>query len=165
MILGMSLSAFTTLHVIISLIAIATGLVVLAAMLRAERLGKWTAIFLATTILTSVTGFMFPIAGFTPALALGAISLVILALAVAARYAFHLVGPWRWIYVVTALAALYLNCFVLVVQMFRKLPALHALAPTESEPPFQIAQGALLVLFIVLGALAARRFHTAPATR
>jgi hypothetical protein len=164
MILGMSLSAFTTLHVIISLIAIATGLVVLAAMLRAERLGKWTAIFLATTILTSVTGFMFPIAGFTPALALGAISLVILALAVAARYAFHLVGPWRWIYVVTALAALYLNCFVLVVQMFRKLPALHALAPTESEPPFQIAQGALLVLFIVLGALAARRFHTAPAT-
>ncbi len=165
MILGMSLSAFTTLHVIISLIAIATGLVVLAAMLRAERLGKWTAIFLATTILTSVTGFMFPIAGFTPALALGAISLVILAIAVAARYAFHLVGPWRWIYVVTALAALYLNCFVLVVQMFRKLPALHTLAPTESEPPFQIAQGALLVLFIVLGALAARRFHTAPATR
>lgn len=165
MILGMSLSAFTTLHVIISLIAIATGLVVLAAMLRAERLGKWTAIFLATTILTSVTGFMFPIAGFTPALALGAISLVILALAVAARYAFHLVGPWRWIYVVTALAALYLNCFVLVVQMFRKLPALHTLAPTESEPPFQIAQGALLVLFIVLGFLATRRFHTAPATR
>jgi hypothetical protein len=165
MILGMSLSTFTTLHVIISLIAIATGLVVLAAMLRAERLGKWTAIFLATTILTSVTGFMFPIAGFTPGLALGAISLVILAIAVAARYAFHLVGAWRWIYVATAVAALYLNCFVLVVQMFRKLPALHALAPTESEPPFQIAQGALPVVFIVLGFLATRRFHPAPATR
>lgn len=159
MILGMSISTFTTLHVVISLIGIATGLFVLAGMLGSKRLGAWTAVFLATTVLTSVTGFLFPTSGFTPALGVGYLSLVILALALAALYVFHLAGAWRWIYVATAVTALYLNCFVLVVQMFQKFPTLHALAPNQSEPPFQIAQGLLLVAFIALGILAARRFH------
>lgn len=159
MILGMSIPAFTTLHVVISLIGIATGLLVVAGMLNSSRLGRWTAVFLATTVLTSATGFLFPTSSFTPAQGVGYLSLVILAVALAARYVFHLVGTWRRIYVATAVTALYLNCFVLVVQMFQKFPALHALAPNQSEPPFQIAQGLLLLAFIVLGILAARRFH------
>jgi phosphoglycerol transferase MdoB-like AlkP superfamily enzyme len=159
MTLGLSISAFTTLHVIISLIGIVTGLLVLAGMFGSHRLSFWTAIFLLTTILTSVTGFMFPSSGFTPAQGFGYLSLVLLAIAVLGLYVFHLSGAWRWIYVATAVTALYLNCFVLVVQMFQKLPSLHALAPNQSEPPFQIAQGLLLVAFIVLGILAARRFH------
>lgn len=159
MILGMSIPAFTMLHVIISLIAIATGLLVLAAMLKSDHLSGLTAIFLITTVLTSVTGFLFPLSTFTPAQAFGYLSLVLLAIALAALYVFHLAGAWRKIYVATALAALYLNCFVLVVQMFQKLPRLNALAPNQSEPPFQIAQGLLLLAFIVLGVMAARRFH------
>lgn len=162
MILGMSLSAFTTLHVVISLIAIVTGLVALAGMLASSRPGFWTLIFLVTTVLTSVTGFMFPISGFTPAIGVGILSLVLLALALAGLYAFHLHSAWRWIYVVTAAAALYLNCFVLVVQMFQKLAPLNVLAPTQSEPPFQIAQAMLLAAFVVFGILAARRFHPEP---
>ena len=110
-------------------------------------------------MLTSVTGFLFPMSGFTPAQGFGYLSLVVLAIALAALYVFHLAGAWRWIYVATAVTALYLNCFVLVVQMFQKLPAMNALAPNQSEPPFQIAQGLLLLAFIVLGVLAARRFH------
>jgi hypothetical protein len=159
MILGMSIPTFTTVHVVISLIGIAAGLWVLAGMLSSNRLGLWTAIFLATTVLTSVTGFLFPVSGFTPAQGVGYLSLVVLAIALAALYVFHLAGAWRWIYVATSVTALYLNCFVLVVQMFQKFPALHALAPNQSEPPFQIAQGLLLLAFIVLGVLAARRFH------
>jgi hypothetical protein len=159
MILGISIPAFTTVHVIISLIGIAAGLLVLAGMLNANRLSGLTAIFLLTTVLTSVTGFLFPSSGFTPAQAFGYLSLVLLAIALAALYVFHLAGAWRWIYVATAVTALYLNCFVLVVQMFQKLPAINALAPNQSEPPFQISQGLLLLAFIVLGILAARRFH------
>ncbi|MFM9848157.1 MAG: hypothetical protein ACKVP3_13470 [Hyphomicrobiaceae bacterium] len=155
----MSIPAFTTLHVVISLIGIAAGLLVLAGMLTSNRLSLWTAIFLVTTVLTSVTGFLFPSSGFTPAQAFGYLSLLILAIALAALYVFHLAGAWRWIYVATAVTALYLNCFVLVVQMFQKLPTLNALAPNQSEPPFQIAQGLLLLAFIVLGVLAARQFH------
>jgi hypothetical protein len=159
MTLGMSLDAFTLLHVIISLVAIVGGLIVLAAMLGSQQSGFWTGIFLLTTVLTSVTGFMFPFTGFTPALAVGALSLVLLLVAIAGLYLFHLEGAWRWIYVATAMAALYLNCFVLVVQSFQKIAGLNALAPTQSEPPFQIAQGLLLAAFVVLGILAARRFH------
>ncbi len=159
MILGMSISAFTTVHVIVSLIAIATGLIVLIAMLSSNRLSRLTGIFLLTTVLTSATGFLFPSSGVSPAQAFGYLSLVLLAIALAALYGFHLAGAWRWIYVATAVTSLYLNCFVLVVQMFQKFPALHALAPNQSEPPFQIAQGVLLLAFIVLGVLAARRFH------
>lgn len=159
MILGMSIATFTTVHVVISLIGIATGLLVLTGMLSSNRLSLWTAVFLVTTVLTSVSGFLFPSSGFTPAQGFGYLSLLLLAIALAALYVFHLADAWRWIYVATAVTALYLNCFVLIVQMFQKLPTLNALAPNQSEPPFQIAQGLLLLAFIVLGALAARRFH------
>jgi hypothetical protein len=161
MIIGLLIENFTILHVAISLIAIAAGLVVLVGMLRAARLPGWTALFLVTTVLTSVTGFMFPISGFTPGLGTGAISIVVLAVALAALYAKHLNGTWRWIYVITALAALYLNVFVLIVQSFQKVPALQKLAPTQSEPPFLIAQVAALIMFLALGAMATRKFRPA----
>jgi hypothetical protein len=163
MMLGLSLSAFTTLHVVISLIGIVSGLVVCYGMLASQRPGGWTALFLATTILTSVTGFMFPIGGLTPGLVVGAISLVLLAIALLALYGFRLAGSWRWIYVATALAALYFNVFVGVVQAFQKLSVLQPLAPTQSEPPFAVAQLVVLALFLALGFLAARRFHPAAA--
>jgi len=159
MIAGLSIENFTILHTAISLIAIASGLIVLAGMLRARRLPGWTAVFLVTTLLTSVTGFMFPINGLTPAIVFGLISIVILAIALAALYLKHLSGAWRWIYVTTALVALYLNVFVLIVQCFQKLPALQKLAPTQSEPPFLIAQAAALIAFLILGAMAARKFR------
>ena len=163
MILGMSFETFTQVHVVISLIAIVTGIVVALAMVGGRELPALTAIFLATTVLTTLTGFLFPITAFTPALAVGAISTVILAIALVALYAFRLAGHWRWIYVVTAMAALYLNVFVLVVQSFQKLEVLQPLAPTQSEPPFVAAQGAVLVVFIVLGILATMRYRPAPA--
>ncbi|HEX3710754.1 MAG TPA: hypothetical protein VHV56_12825 [Pseudolabrys sp.] len=163
MILGLSTHAFTVVHVIISLIGIASGLIVVFGMLGSRRLGNWTALFLLTTILTSVTGFFFPIHGVTPALTVGVISLVILAVALLARYVKHLVGAWRWIWVVTAVAALWFNTFVLVVQSFLKLPALHALAPNGNEPPFLIAQAAVLIVLVVLGVIAVLKFRPAPA--
>jgi hypothetical protein len=159
MIAGLSIENFTILHTAISLIAIASGLIVLAGTLRARRLPGWTAVFLVTTILTSVTGFMFPISGLTPAIVFGLISIVILVIALAALYLKHLSGAWRWIYVTTALMALYLNVFVLIVQSFQKLPALQKLAPTQSEPPFLIAQAVALIAFLILGAMAARKFR------
>lgn len=159
MILGLSISTFTTLHVVISLIGIASGFVVLNAMLSSKKPSGWIALFLATTILTSATGFMFPIADLTPALIFGLLSIAVLAVALLAYYQMHLRGPWRWLYIVTALVALYLNTFVAVVQSFQKIPLLSALAPTQSEAPFLIAQTALLVLFLVAGYLALRRFH------
>ena len=159
MMLGLSLSAFTTLHVIISLIAIAAGFLVLYQLLNSQFSPPWTALFLATTVLTSVTGFMFPITGFTPAHGFGIISLVLLAAAIFALYVRHLAGVWRGVYVVTALLSLYLNVFVLVVQGFQKVPALNALAPKGSEPPFAIAQGIVLVAFVVLIYLALKRFR------
>lgn len=162
MILGLSLETFTILHVIITLIAIAAGFVVVIGMLGSKRLPGWTALFLLMTILTSVTGFMFPIHGFTPALGVGIISMVLLAIALLALYAKHLTGAWRWIYVVTAVTALWFNFFVLIVQSFQKISFLHVLAPTQSnEPAFLIAQSAALVIFLVLGALAAVRFRPA----
>ena len=159
MIAGLSIENFTILHVAISLIGIVSGLIVLFGMLGARRLPGWTALFLATTVLTSVTGFMFPINGLTPAIVVGLISIVILAIALMALYVKHLSGAWRWIYVTTALAALYFNVFVLIVQSFQKVPALQKLAPTQSEPPFSVTQGVVLVAFLVLGTMAARRFR------
>ena len=161
MIIGRSIQNFTLLHVAITLVAIASGLIVLFGMLGAHRLPGWTALFLVTTVLTSVSGFMFPIHGFTPALGVGTISLVILAIALLALYSKHLAGPWRWIYVATAVTALWFNVFVLIAQSFQKLPALQALAPTQSEPPFLISQGVALAAFLVLGVLAASRFRPA----
>jgi hypothetical protein len=158
MILG--LQPFTFAHVLISLVAIATGFVVLFGMLNAKRLEGWTSIFLVTTVATSLTGFGFPIDIILPSHIVGIISLVVLAVAIIARYAFRLAGPWRVVYVIGAGIALYLNVFVLVVQLFRKVPALNALAPTQSEPPFALTQGAVLVVFVVLVAAAAMRFRS-----
>ena len=157
MILGMT--PFTLFHVILSLIGIVTGLVVLSGLLKSENWPGWTFIFLLTTVATSVTGFLFPFSGFTPAIGVGIISMVFLILAIAALYAFRLAGSWRWVYVVCAIVSLYLNVFVLVAQSFQKIPALNALAPTQSEPPFAITQGIVLVLFIIAGFLSLRRFH------
>jgi hypothetical protein len=159
MIAGLSIENFTILHVAISLVAIVSGLIVLAGMLQANMLPGWTALFLVSTILTSVTGFMFPISGLTPGIVFGLISVVILAIALTALYLRRLAGAWRWIYVVTALIALYLNVFVLIVQSFQKVPALQKLAPTQSEPPFQIVQGVVLAAFVIFGILAVRRFR------
>jgi hypothetical protein len=159
MMLGMSLSTFTLIHVVISLVGIASGLVVLYGLLTGKRLDRWTALFLLTTVLTSVTGFGFPFDHLLPSHKVGIISLVLLALAIVARYALHMAGAWRWIYTVCAVMALYLNIFVLVVQSFEKVPALKTLAPTQSEPPFLVAQLIVLALFIVLGIFAVRKFH------
>jgi hypothetical protein len=159
MILGMSVEAFTLLHVIITLVAIGSGLVAVGGMFASHRLPGTTALFLFTTVLTSVTGFLFPIHGFTPALGVGILSCVILAVALFAFYGKHLVGAWRWIYVITAIASLYLNVFVLIVQSFMKVPALAALAPTQSEPPFAITQVAVLVTFILIGLIAGVKFR------
>ena len=164
MIIGMSIHAFTLVHVVITLIAIVSGLIVVFGMLGSHRLAGWTALFMLTTVLTSVTGFMFPIHGMTPALAVGIVSMVVAAIALLALYGKHLSGAWRWIYIVAAIAALWFNVFVLIVQSFQKLPFLHALAPTQSnEPPFIIAQTAALVLLVVIGIIAAIKFRPLPA--
>ena len=162
MIAGLSVENFTNLHVAISLIGIVSGLIVLAGMLRARRLPGWTALFLVTTILTSVTGFMFPISGLTPGIVFGLISVVILVIALNALYVKRLAGAWRWIYVTTALIALYLNVFVLIVQSFQKVPALQKLAPTQSELPFSVTQGVVLAAFLILGIMAVGRFRPSP---
>ncbi len=159
MILGMSIATFTTVHVILSLIGIASGIVVLFGMLGGKRLHGLTAIFLATTVLTSVTGFLFPHDRLLPSHIVGIISLVALALAILALYVYGLAGSWRWIYVATAVVALYLNVFVAVVQAFQKLPAVRSLAPTQSEPPFLIAQAVVLAIFVVLGGIALKAFR------
>ena len=146
-------------HVILSLIGILSGLVFLYGLMTGSLSGVWTAVFLSTTILTSLSGFPLEPFGFDPPRAVGVISLVLLALAVAAYYAFHLAGAWRWIFVGSTVAALYLNVFVGVVQAFMKLPALKALAPTQSEPPFVVSQAVVLLAFIALGVWAFVRFH------
>lgn len=161
MILGLSVAAFTQLHVLISLVGIATGLVALAAMIANRRLGGWTAVFLATTVATSATGFLFHSKAIGPPHIVGAISLLVLLAAVVALYGRHLNGRWRPVYVVTAVFALYLNCFVGVVQAFQKLPPLNALAPKGNEPPFLIAQAVLLAASLVLGWMAVRRYRPA----
>jgi hypothetical protein len=148
---------------LISLIGILTGLIVLVGLLAGKRLDGWTKWFLITTVLTSVTGFFFPFHGFTPAIALGIMSLIVLAVAIFARYPRQLTGHWRWIYVVTAVIALYFNVFVLVVQTFEKIPGLHALAPTQTEPPFKLTQLVVLAIFVLLGIIAAIRFRPTPA--
>jgi hypothetical protein len=138
-------------------------LIVVYGMLSGKRLDGWTAIFLTTTVLTSVTGFLFPIEHLLPSHKVGIISLIVLAFAILGRYAFHLAGGWRRTYVICAVIALYLNCFVGVVQAFLKVPALKALAPTQKEPPFLVAQLLVLAVFVVLMVLASKRFHPAPA--
>ncbi len=160
MILGLPTATYTLIHVIISLIAIATGLIVLFGLLSNRRMSGITAVFLIFTALTSLTGFAFPNTHLTPGLKVGIISMVVLAVAALARYGFHLAGVWRRAYVVTAMVALYLNVFVLIVQLFEKVPALRALAPHQTEAPFAVTQLAVLLLFIVLTTFAAIKFRT-----
>jgi hypothetical protein len=162
MALGMSLSTFTLVHVLISLVGIGSGFLVLYGMFLAKRFDGATAIFLVTTILTSVTGFLFPFVHLLPSHILGAISLVALAVAIIARYARHMAGAWRSIYVVSAVLALYLNVFVLVAQIFMKVPVAHALAPTQSEPPFLVVQLIVMAIFVVLGVFAVKKFRLEP---
>ena len=163
MVLGMSLETYTFVHVLISLVGIGSGVMVMYGFLMGRRLDGITRIFLVSTVLTSVTGFGFPFEHLLPSHKVGIISMVILAIAIPARYVFHMAGAWRRIYVVGASAALYLNVFVLIVQAFLKVPDLRALAPTQQEPPFLTAQLVVLVIFIGLTILAAKRFHVEPA--
>ncbi len=157
MIFGMTI--FTFVHVVLSLVGIFSGFVVVIGLLTTKRLDGWTALFLASTVLTSVTGFLFPFHHFMPSHGVGIVSLIVLAVAIFARYGRHLTGAWRRSYVITSVIALYLNVFVLIEQLFLKVPALKAMAPTQTEPPFKIAQLALLVLFVVLAISAAIRFR------
>jgi len=161
MVLGMSLATFTMVHVIISLIGIVSGIIVMFGMLGSSRMPGLTAIFLLSTILTSATGFGFPFTQLLPSHMIGILSLVLLAIACIALYAMRLAGPWRWIYVVTALISLYLNVFVAVIQAFLKIPTLHALAPSvpPSEPPFAVIQGLVLLFFVIVIVGAWRRFR------
>jgi hypothetical protein len=161
MVLGMSLATYTTVHVIISLVGIASGLIVLFGLLRGTLFTLWNGLFLITTVLTSVTGFGFPYTKVTPGIILGILSLIALAIAIFALYARHLTGAWRRTYAITAMIALYFNVFVLVAQLFENVPAIHALAPTQTEAPFKIAQLFLLVLFAIFISAAARKFRRA----
>ena len=163
MILGMSIATFTLVHVVLSLVGICSGLVVVFGLLAGKRLDSLTALFLASTAATSVTGFGFPFDHLMPSHILGLISLVVLAAAMLARYTLHLAGAGRWIYVVGATLALYLNVLVAIVQAFEKIPALKELAPTQSEPPFLAAQLVTLALFVLLCIFAVRKFRVAPA--
>lgn len=159
MVLGMSVANFTVLHVVISMIAIFAGFIVVGGMFSNNSLGGWTVLFLLATILTTVTGFLFPISTVTPAVATGIVSSLVLVVALVALYGYRLAGRWRTIYVASALLAFYLNFFVLVVQSFQKVAFLQPLAPTGSEPPFLIAQAVALAAFVVLGAIAVAKFH------
>ena len=156
------LGILTAFHVAISLLAIMSGFVVLFGMIAGKRLEARTKFFLATTVLTSVTGFFFPVQHFMPSHAVGIISLVVLTLAIYARYGRKLASGWRKTYVITAVIALYLNVFVLIVQSFMKIPTLKQLAPTQTEPPFKLTQLVVLVLFVILGILAAIKFREEP---
>lgn len=159
MILGMSNAAFTLLHVLISLVGIGSGLVVMYGFFHANRLDRWTQLFLASTALTSITGFLFPNTHITPGIVVGFLSGVVLTIAAAARYPLRMRGVWRPVYVVSAAIALYFNVFVFVVQSFEKVPVLTALAPTQKEPPFAVAQLVVLVLSVVATVFAVKRFR------
>jgi hypothetical protein len=162
MILGITTATYTFLHVLISLVGIGSGLIVMFGFFTRKLFDVLTAVFLATTVLTSVTGFGFPFDHLLPSHKVGIISLLILAIVIPARYVFHLAGLWRRIYVVGTAVALYLNVFVAVVQAFLKVPALKALAPSQKEPSFLVAQLVVLLVFVGLTILAAKRFHIEP---
>ncbi|MDR3495560.1 MAG: hypothetical protein P4L82_13265 [Ancalomicrobiaceae bacterium] len=158
--MDLNFSAFTWVHTIISLVAIVAGYYVVGDLIGKRRAGNWTEIFLVTIIATSVTGFFFRSASFGPPQVVGALSLIVLAAVLAAAYVFHFAGPWRWVYAVGIVVALYFDVFVLVAQLFQKVHALKALAPTGSEPPFAIVQLIVLVAFVYLGYLSFRRFRS-----
>jgi|SRR4029077_5644151 len=152
------LAVFTLFHVALSLVGILAGFVVVFALLSAKQSSGWTSAFLVTTAATSITGFLFPFHKFLPSHAVGIVSLLVLAVTIPALYVFHLAGPWRRTYVVGAVIALYLNVFVVIAQFFMKIPELKALAPTQSEPSFLGAQVVVMLIFVVLGVLASKRF-------
>src|SRR5213596_2537940 len=156
------LTTFTLIHVVLSLVGIIAGLVVAGGLVGGKRLDRWAVVFLVTTVATSATGFGFPFVTFLPSHAVGIVSLVILPVVIVAHYVKHFAGPWRRIYAVGVVLATYLNTFVLVVQLFRRLPALLVAAPTQSEPPFAITQALVLGLFVWLGVAADRAFRAAP---
>jgi hypothetical protein len=162
MVLGLSLAQFTLLHVYVSLLGIGSGLFVVFGLLTSRRLGILTSLFLVTTLLTSLSGFLFPFKGFTPAIALGILSLIALVLAIYALYVRKLGGSWRGVYVVCAMVAYYFNFFVLVAQSFDKIPLLHTFAPSQMSPGFASTQLAVLVVFVLLTIRAYKRFHPAP---
>ena len=157
-----ALKTFTQIHVAITLVTIASGFIVMFGLLTGRRLNRWTALFLLMTLATDVTGFLFPFHGFTPAIGVGIVSLLVLAITLFARYARHLARGWRVSYDIGAVISLYLNVFVLIVQSFQKIPALNALAPTQTVPPFAVTQLAALVLFIILAIIAVRSFRIKP---
>lgn len=159
MVFGLSLSTFTLIHTAISLVMLVAGFIVVFGMLGSHRLNGWTAIFIVTGVATSVTAFGFPFTKLLPSHFVAIISLVVLAVAILARYVFHMAGAWRLIYVITAVIAQWFDVFVAIAQAFQKLPVLQPLAPTQSEPPFAIAQGVGLVIFVILGIAAAIKFH------
>lgn len=158
----MILQIYTIIHTLMSLVAILTGFVVLFGLLTGNRIDGWTKWFLISALATTVTGFFFPFHGITPAIKLGIISSVVLVITIYARYAKHLAGAWRWIYVVGASVTLYFNVFVGIVQSFEKIPALKAMAPTQSEPPFKLTQLVVLALFVILTLVAVIRFRPEP---
>ena len=158
----MILQIYTIIHTLISLVAILTGFVVLFGLLTGNRMDGWTKWFLISAVATTVTGFFFPFHGITPAIKLGIISSVVLVITIYARYAKHLAGAWRWIYVVGASVTLYFNVFVGIVQSFEKIPALKAMAPTQSEPPFKLTQLVVLALFVIITLVAVMRFRPEP---
>jgi hypothetical protein len=156
----LGLTAFTWVHTIISIVALITGIVVVIGLFGSRTFDSWSALYFATAVATSVTGFFFlPSTGFDAAQGVGVISLVVLAPAILARYVFHYRGAWRWIYAVGTVLGLYFLVFVTVAQAFSKVPALHRLAPTQTEPPFAYAQGVVLVIFVVVTIVAARTFR------
>ena len=160
MILGLSVHAFTVIHVLISLVGIVAGVIVAFAMVQGNSVPGWTALALLFLVLTSITGFFFHDPTFTPAQGVGILSMVLLAVAIVALYFLHLAGIWRWIFIVTAMIAIYFDCFVGVIQAFEKIEFLHRLAPTQtSEPAFVVSQVILLAIFVVLGFGALRKFH------
>ncbi len=164
MILGMSIATFTLVHTVLSLVGIVAGLVVAGGLVTGTRLGRWAAVFMVTTVLTSVTGFGFPFDKLLPSHVVGVVSLVVLLAAIVADYVKHRAGTWRTIYAVGVVLATYLNTFVLVAQLFKRIPVLYLLAPTQSEPPFALTQGVVVLLFVWLGVAAVRGARPAPAS-
>jgi hypothetical protein len=159
----LNLTTFTVVHTVLSLVGIIAGLVVAGGLVAGARLDGWTGVFLVTTVLTSATGFGFPFVTFLPSHGVGVLSLLVLPFVIYARYGKRLTGSWRGVYVAGAVLTLYLNCFVLVVQLFRRLPALLVAAPTQKEAPFVVTQLLVLVMFVLLGRAAFKRFHPAVA--
>ncbi len=153
------LLTFTLIHVVLSLVGIVAGLVVVGGLMAGVRFDGWTGVYFVTTVLTNVTGFGFPFGTLLPSHIVGGVSLIVLTVAIAARYWKHLAGDWRRVFVVTTVFALYLNVFVLVAQLFQKVPAMIALAPTQTAPAFVVTHLIVLALFVILGMAAVRGFR------